>query len=71
MTRYYGEQCPYGIRTKSEYDMLFAFDTEGERDAWVMRDELHRMPTEPYARYTNWHNVITWREWCEFRGIED
>lgn len=74
MTRYYGEEAPYGIRVKSEYDMLFAFDTEEERDAWVMRDEFHRFAVEttsPYIRRYDLRGVITWREWCEFKGIED
>jgi len=74
MTKCYAESAPYGINTKSENDMLFAFDTEEERDEWVRRNEFHRMPVdtdEPYAKDIDWRGVITWREWAEFNGIDE
>ena len=71
---FYGEQAPYGVMVKSEHDMVFSFSTKDERDSWVMRDELHRMPIEtdePYAKGIDWRGVIAWGEWCRFNGIEE
>ena len=39
--KFYAEHCPYGWRTMSESDRLFAFDSLAERDEWV-NDYHHR-----------------------------
>lgn len=40
--KYYAEECPYGIRTLSDCDSCFVFESQMERDNFVSEDDMHR-----------------------------
>lgn len=40
--KYYAEECPYGIRTLSDCDSCFVFESKTERDNFVSEDDMHR-----------------------------
>lgn len=42
--RYYAVSCPYGMRTKSDSDLVISFTSEGERDSWVSADPSDTEP---------------------------
>ena len=42
--RYYAVSCPYGMRTKSDSDVVISFPSESERDSWVSADPSDTEP---------------------------